>query len=296
MAGADRLSPCPASLRGSAWAVSRMPRWPIPTGSIPTARPTTTAFSDGRLTFHQPGPLRLPRKRHRPCALVPGAQGPGAGAGGAAPMERRRGRPRGLGEAAEPLRNQRLAHDHGVPRRAHAGGTGARRLPRFQQHRPHHPRRAPIRHRCPRLPGLAGGSRATSGSASWAPAWAPAWRSSRRPTTRACRWASSTTFPCTSPTWSGPGLSTQHVRQGFGDEVSQDDLRRYWAVISPASLPGTHAGPRHAQPADLGAARHQFPAGVFAAGAATLPRARICRTKFSPCPAATTPPDSFLSS
>ena len=31
------------------------------------------------------------------------------------------------------------------------------------------------------------------------------------------------------------GLSTQHVRRGFGDEVSQDELRRYWAVISPAS-------------------------------------------------------------
>lgn len=31
------------------------------------------------------------------------------------------------------------------------------------------------------------------------------------------------------------GLSTQHVRKGFGEEVSQDDLRRYWAMISPAS-------------------------------------------------------------
>jgi hypothetical protein len=31
------------------------------------------------------------------------------------------------------------------------------------------------------------------------------------------------------------GLSTQHVRRGFGAEVTQDDLRRYWAPISPAS-------------------------------------------------------------
>jgi len=31
------------------------------------------------------------------------------------------------------------------------------------------------------------------------------------------------------------GLSTQHVRKGFGSEVSQDDLRRYWSLISPAA-------------------------------------------------------------
>jgi hypothetical protein len=32
------------------------------------------------------------------------------------------------------------------------------------------------------------------------------------------------------------GLSTQHVRQGFGDQVTQDELRRYWAMISPATF------------------------------------------------------------
>jgi len=31
------------------------------------------------------------------------------------------------------------------------------------------------------------------------------------------------------------GLATQFVRRGFGDQVTQDDLRRYWAPISPAS-------------------------------------------------------------
>ncbi|HTS60601.1 MAG TPA: alpha/beta hydrolase family protein [Candidatus Acidoferrales bacterium] len=31
------------------------------------------------------------------------------------------------------------------------------------------------------------------------------------------------------------GLSTQYVRKGFGEQVTQDDLRRYWSVISPAS-------------------------------------------------------------
>jgi pimeloyl-ACP methyl ester carboxylesterase len=32
------------------------------------------------------------------------------------------------------------------------------------------------------------------------------------------------------------GLSTQHVRQGFADAITQDELREYWAVISPASF------------------------------------------------------------
>ena len=38
------------------------------------------------------------------------------------------------------------------------------------------------------------------------------------------------------------GLSTQHVRRGFGDVVSQDELRRYWSVISPASYLNRLAG------------------------------------------------------
>jgi len=32
------------------------------------------------------------------------------------------------------------------------------------------------------------------------------------------------------------GLSTQHIRRGFGDTVDQENLRRYWSVISPASF------------------------------------------------------------
>ena len=31
------------------------------------------------------------------------------------------------------------------------------------------------------------------------------------------------------------GLSTEHVRRGFGDQVNQEQLRHYWSVISPAS-------------------------------------------------------------
>ncbi len=32
------------------------------------------------------------------------------------------------------------------------------------------------------------------------------------------------------------GLSTQHIRRGFGDTVDQESLRRYWSIISPASF------------------------------------------------------------
>jgi predicted acylesterase/phospholipase RssA len=38
------------------------------------------------------------------------------------------------------------------------------------------------------------------------------------------------------------GLSTQHVRKGFGEEVSQDELRSLWSVISPASYLGRMRG------------------------------------------------------
>lgn len=38
---------------------------------------------------------------------------------------------------------------------------------------------------------------------------------------------------CADVVWTG--LSTQHVRKGFGTEVTQDDLRHYWSIISPAA-------------------------------------------------------------
>jgi hypothetical protein len=50
------------------------------------------------------------------------------------------------------------------------------------------------------------------------------------------------------------GLSTQNVRQGFEGHVSQEDLRRYWSVISPASYLDRLAGRR--LPALLIWARH----------------------------------------
>jgi len=63
------------------------------------------------------------------------------------------------------------------------------------------------------------------------------------------------------------GLPTQHVRRGFGDQVSQDELRRYWSVISPAP-----AGPGHPFAADLGAPRQQLPACLLPTGVEELSR------------------------
>lgn len=31
------------------------------------------------------------------------------------------------------------------------------------------------------------------------------------------------------------GLSTQHIQRGFATDITQDELRRYWSIISPAS-------------------------------------------------------------
>ena len=43
------------------------------------------------------------------------------------------------------------------------------------------------------------------------------------------------------------GLSTAHVRAGLEGKVTQDELRRYWAVISPASYIGRLAGAKGAK-------------------------------------------------
>jgi hypothetical protein len=38
------------------------------------------------------------------------------------------------------------------------------------------------------------------------------------------------------------GLATRHVREGFGEALTQDELREYWRVISPATYVGRMAG------------------------------------------------------
>ena len=82
----------------------------------------------------------FPRRRRRGRALVVLPQW-NSGAG----------RARRLGQTAESVRDQRLTHDDGVPRRAKAGGVAARRLSRLEQRRPDDPRLPAVGHRHPRL-------------------------------------------------------------------------------------------------------------------------------------------------
>jgi hypothetical protein len=58
------------------------------------------------------------------------------------------------------------------------------------------------------------------------------------------------------------GLSTEHIRKGFADHVTQDQLREYWAP--------------------MGAARLHFPAGLLVTGARVLPAAPAPARSFHP--------------
>jgi hypothetical protein len=261
-------------------------------------RKTTCDYQlvDGHLTFTSPVQTRRTR-RTTPCTpLVSRRAGPRESAGGAAAMEFRRGRPRGPGKAAEPLRNQRFADDHGVPRGAHAGGAAARRLPRIEQYRADHPRRAAIDSRCAR-PASTGwptqgyerigilGTSLGSCVAFIAAAHDPRIKVGI---------FNHVSMYFSDVVWTG--LSTQHVRKGFGDVVSQDDLRRYWAMISPASYLRRMQGSEMRNL--LIWARHDssflpvYSQQVLSARSANW----SCRTRSTRCPAGITPRGSFRSS
>ena len=108
-------------LRANAVPLRHAKRWPIPTASSPTSRCATTGCNGNHLTFTSPVQTPLSGEQHGARAVVPGAQGQRPRADRPAAVEFRPGRARGPGEAAESVRHQRLADDHGVSRRAQAG-------------------------------------------------------------------------------------------------------------------------------------------------------------------------------
>ena len=88
------------------------------------------------------------------------------------------------------------------------------------------------------------------------------------------------------------GLSTGHVRQSLAEALTQDELRRYWGVISPASYFDRLEG-RDMRSLLIWASHDtHFPAGLLAPGAGGVPAAAASTTRFSTSPAATTPPAS----
>lgn len=54
------------------------------------------------------------------------------------------------------------------------------------------------------------------------------------------------------------GLSTQHVRAGFGDDVTLEELRRWWLPISPLAFTGKLLGEEESRPMRFIAARYDL--------------------------------------
>ena len=191
------------------------------------------------------------------------------------------GRPRGPGQAAEPLRNQRAAHDEGVPRRAQAGGTERADYHVSSNVGPDHPCRPPVGYRRARLRGLAGavGLRPDRhpGNQPGLVRRIPG-RRPRLPDRMGIFNHVSMHFA--DVVWTG--LSTQNVSQAFAGKVSQEELRNYWSVISPASYLQRFRDRDMQDPADLGQPRQHFSAGVLQTGAGQLPRTQTAAQRLHP--------------
>ena len=81
-------------------------------------------------------------------------------------------------------------------------------------------------------------------------------------------WASSTTSRCTSRTWSGPGSPRRMCARASATCGQPGRIAALLGGDQPGGLSEAASGPGHAKPADLGAARQHFSAGILAAGAA----------------------------
>ena len=217
--------------------------------------------------LYQSGSIALSREQYRARPVVPGApgrrgramvvlpqwnSGPDGHVGLAKLLNR-------FGISA--LRMTMAYHAERMP-----AGVAARRLPRFEQCRTHHSRLPAVDSRCPVVPGLAGSSRVTGDSGFSAPAWDRAWPSSPRPTTARVQVGRlQSRLDVLLRCGVDGAFHATCARASTGGQPGR--LAALLGGDQPGQLPAATAGSRHAESADLGAARQQFSAGLFQAGA-----------------------------
>ena len=204
--------------------------------------------------LHQPGADSLSGEQYGARPVVPGAQRQGPRRDRPAAVEFGPGRPRGAGEAAESVRHQRPAHDHGLSCRAQAGGDAARRLPRVEQRGPHHPCRPAIgRWICaPASTGCAARATSRVGVLGTSLGSCVAFIAAAHDPRIRMGIFNHVSMYFADVVWTG--LSTQNVQQGLH---GTRDPGRTAAVLErdqPGQLPGAVAGARSEDAADLGAA------------------------------------------
>ncbi len=128
---------CPADANGNSAeclvALRQQKRWPIRTAFSPTTRCGTTGWRGEPPDIHESGATRHPENNTAHASVVSGTERPRARGDRAAAVEFRTGRACGAGQAAQPVRRQRAAHDDGLPCGAQAGGDAARRLSCVEQ-------------------------------------------------------------------------------------------------------------------------------------------------------------------
>ena len=217
----------PMAMRQLAWALSPTRQWPTPTGSFPMPRPATTSYDDGRLTFTSPVETRYsenntvhalwfptPRDRQRALVLLPQWNSDAGGHVGLAKLLNRFG--------ISALRMTMAYHAERMPEELRA-----RRLPRSSNiGRTIHAARQSIIDVRACIDWLAAQGYERVGILGTSLGSCVAFIAAAHDPRIKVGIFNHVSMYFSDVVWTG--LSTQHVRRGFGDVVAQDDLRRYW--------------------------------------------------------------------
>ena len=186
-----------------------------------------------------------------------------------------------------------LADEYGVSRGAQASGTGAGRLPRFEQHRPHHPGFAPIgRGLRACLDWLQQQGYTRLGILGTSLGSCIAFITAAHDSRIAAGMFNHVSMYFSDVIWTG--LSTGHIRKGLDGMVTQDQLREYWSVISPAAYLD-RLGQRDLKSLLIWARHDSTFLPVYSQQVLEIFRSRNFRTRFSRFRAGITRRASFLS-